>query len=90
MTRNAHREHIESASPLTPDVSLQRGECPGRVNRRLMHCGKIASAFAASDEPPYGTSMLGAGALHCIKSSHQAEIVSVPRRAQEPIPSTFA
>jgi hypothetical protein len=55
-----------------------------------MHCGKIASAFAASDEPPYGTSMLGAGALHYIKSSHQVEIVSVQRRAQEPIPSTFA
>jgi hypothetical protein len=39
-TRNAHRERIESASPLTPDVSLHRSECPVRANKRLMHRSK--------------------------------------------------
>src|SRR4249920_3540935 len=28
MIRNAHREHIESASPPTADISLRRGEPP--------------------------------------------------------------
>jgi hypothetical protein len=37
MTRNAHREHIESASHPTPDISLRRNDPPLRAIKRLMH-----------------------------------------------------
>ena len=40
----------------------------GRTMTPPLQCAKTASVLAGSDEPPYGTSMPGAGAVHHIRT----------------------
>jgi hypothetical protein len=45
---------------------LRCRECPLCANRVILRRRKKAGHFTVSDEPPYGTSMPGAGAVHHI------------------------
>jgi hypothetical protein len=45
-----------------------RSVCPLSANNGRLHRRKAASIFGVSDEPPYGISMPGAGAVQQITS----------------------
>jgi hypothetical protein len=67
------RELLIGAVRCTPRADIRGRTLARRLRamKRLVHCGKIVRASAVSDEPPDRSSMLGAGAVHHVKTDRR-------------------